>query len=105
MSARMESRKSKSAVDFLECFRVFDREQNGTINIGELKSFSDSVKKHFLNEQQLSHTSHLSLLSLSILNWNLQYTLAWLLAYPPPSPVLTKISSKEAILFDPVSRR
>ena len=28
----------------------------------------------------------------------------WLLAYPPP-PFFTKISSKEAILFDPVSRR
>merc|ERR1711962_1097855 len=35
MLQRMESKKSKTAVDFLECFRVFDREQNGTINIGE----------------------------------------------------------------------
>jgi Ca2+-binding EF-hand superfamily protein len=37
MLTRMGSKKSKTAVDFLECFRVFDREQNGTINIGELK--------------------------------------------------------------------
>merc|ERR1711962_1792451 len=44
MLQRMESKKSKTAVDFLECFRVFDREQNGTINIGELKHVMSTLR-------------------------------------------------------------
>jgi len=36
LSTRGEGR-GKGTVDFLECFRVFDREQNGTISIGELQ--------------------------------------------------------------------
>lgn len=30
-------RNKKNKTDFLECFRVFDREQNGTISAGELQ--------------------------------------------------------------------
>jgi len=37
LSSRGEGRGKKTKVDFLECFRVFDREQNGTISIGELQ--------------------------------------------------------------------
>ena len=34
--SRGENRGKKSGVDFLEAFRVFDREQNGTVSVGEL---------------------------------------------------------------------
>jgi len=38
ISSRGESRSAqKKTPEFLECFRVFDREQNGTISIGELQ--------------------------------------------------------------------
>lgn len=38
LSSRGEGRgRKKTTDDFLECFRVFDREQNGTISVGELQ--------------------------------------------------------------------
>jgi len=51
LSSRGEGRGSKTTVDFLECFRVFDREQNGTISIGELQHVMTTLGEGLTSEE------------------------------------------------------
>ena len=44
-------RKKRSKRDFLECFRVFDKEQNGTITSGELHHVLTSLGEVLTPEQ------------------------------------------------------
>lgn len=51
ISTRGEGRSKKSAIDFLECFRVFDREQNGTISKGELQHVMTTLGEGLSSEE------------------------------------------------------
>lgn len=44
-------RYSSCASDFMECFRVFDKEQNGTISIGELQYVMTTLGEGLSTEQ------------------------------------------------------
>lgn len=37
LSSKGSDRHKKNVTDFIECFRVFDKEQNGTVSAGELQ--------------------------------------------------------------------